>query len=99
MPINVKCPRGHMIAVAEKYAGKRVKCPKCETAVVVPGANGSAKAAEQGTVQSKPNNTDQTVKPPPLPKPTGGNLDIPPMPVPPVALTPSALPPIVASQA
>ena len=83
MPITVRCPRGHLLAVAEKYAGRQMKCPKCGSMLLVPGANGFAKAA------------DGALKPPPLPKPTGGNLDVPPMAAPPVAATPSAAPPIV----
>lgn len=35
-PLQVKCPNGHGLKVPEKLAGKKVKCPKCEAAFVVP---------------------------------------------------------------
>jgi len=36
MAIRISCPQGHLLGIAEKYAGKRVRCPKCQTAVLVP---------------------------------------------------------------
>ncbi len=36
MPLTVQCPQGHKLSVAEKYAGKRVKCPKCASAFQIP---------------------------------------------------------------
>ncbi len=36
MAIAVKCACGHQVAVADKYAGARMKCPMCQQAVTVP---------------------------------------------------------------
>ncbi|MEM7479171.1 MAG: hypothetical protein AAF483_29655 [Planctomycetota bacterium] len=36
MAIEVKCPNGHRIKAPEKYAGKKVKCPKCKVVILVP---------------------------------------------------------------
>jgi len=37
MPIRVKCPQcGSVVRVAEKYAGRRVKCPGCQGPIEVP---------------------------------------------------------------
>ncbi len=36
MPFSVQCPQGHRLSVAEKYAGRSVKCPKCSSAFKVP---------------------------------------------------------------
>src|SRR5262249_31077357 len=46
MAIAVKCACGHQVAVADKYAGARIKCPMCQQAVTVPTAfNATAPAA------------------------------------------------------
>jgi hypothetical protein len=37
MPIKVKCPNGHLLAIKDELAGKRIRCPKCEHTVLVPG--------------------------------------------------------------
>ncbi len=34
MPI-VTCANGHRLNVAEKFAGKKIKCPKCDDVLVV----------------------------------------------------------------
>jgi hypothetical protein len=36
MPIQLACTCGKRLKVAEEYAGKRVKCPACKVALVVP---------------------------------------------------------------
>ena len=36
MPIAVVCPQGHKLTAKDQLAGKRVKCPKCGAAVLVP---------------------------------------------------------------
>jgi hypothetical protein len=36
MPIDIACECGWTTAVKDEYAGKRVKCPKCNTVVAVP---------------------------------------------------------------
>ncbi len=38
MPI-VTCANGHRLSVAEKFAGRKVKCPKCEEIITVPSAS------------------------------------------------------------
>lgn len=35
-PLLVQCPNGHGLKVPPKFAGKRVKCPKCEAAFLIP---------------------------------------------------------------
>ena len=37
MPLRIKCPTGHTLIVPEDRAGRTVRCPRCEQAVVVPG--------------------------------------------------------------
>lgn len=43
MGIQVKCPRGHIFKVKDKYAGKRGLCPHCpeQTIVEVPAKDSS----------------------------------------------------------
>ena len=36
MAIEVTCPRGHVLKVKDKYAGKTGCCPHCNSRVVVP---------------------------------------------------------------
>ena len=38
MPIKVSCSCGHAFKAPSKYAGKKVKCPKCKEPLVVPAA-------------------------------------------------------------
>lgn len=45
MPIQVKCSCGKSLAVPDKYAGKRIKCPGCESALTVPAQAAAAKPA------------------------------------------------------
>ncbi|MEZ6117348.1 MAG: hypothetical protein R3C28_12335 [Pirellulaceae bacterium] len=45
MPIQVKCSCGKSLAVPDKYAGKRIKCPGCESALTVPAQTAAAKPA------------------------------------------------------
>ena len=35
MPLRVTCPKGHSLSLNERLAGKRVKCPRCQTSFVV----------------------------------------------------------------
>ena len=44
MPIRVKCACGKQFGAAEKYAGKKVKCPACSQSVVIPAARTQASA-------------------------------------------------------
>jgi phage FluMu protein Com len=73
MPINVRCPQGHALAVAEKYAGRRVKCPRCQSVLDVPGTDGPVESTKNGSP-----------KPPPLPKTSPWVAENPPI-APPVA--------------
>ena len=36
MTISVACPNGHKLKAKEKLAGKKLKCPKCGSVVVIP---------------------------------------------------------------
>ena len=36
MAIEVTCPNGHSLKVAEKFAGKKAKCPKCSATIEIP---------------------------------------------------------------
>ncbi|MFO1063611.1 MAG: hypothetical protein U0892_07080 [Pirellulales bacterium] len=49
MPIKVNCQCGQSLAVPDQYAGKAVKCPKCQTALKVPAAAGTAPAGSAAT--------------------------------------------------
>ena len=53
MAIEVRCPAGHRLAVEDRHAGKRLRCPKCQKIVAVPKLD--------QTEVSKP------LSPPPLP--------------------------------
>lgn len=50
--IEVKCNDcAHTIETPEKYAGKRVRCPKCKGVVRVPGAVVKADSEQQGRIK------------------------------------------------
>jgi len=36
MTLKIRCPSGHVLAVPEKRAGQRVRCPKCQMMVKIP---------------------------------------------------------------
>ncbi len=36
MSITISCSNGHELKVADKYAGRKVQCPKCKASVLVP---------------------------------------------------------------
>jgi hypothetical protein len=46
MPLRVRCPKGHTLTLNESLAGKRVKCPTCQTPFAVPGAKAAPAAAK-----------------------------------------------------
>jgi hypothetical protein len=102
MSIQVCCPQGHRLAVADKYAGRQVKCPKCQLALAVPGNEGVGNALiDDRKVRSKMANAGERVfpKPPPIPKPP---LAVPPAvpPAPPPApIAAAAIQPIAESAA
>ncbi len=54
MPIRVKCACGKQFGAAEKYAGKKVKCPACSQPVVIPVPNtlASAKVPSDGNAKA-----------------------------------------------
>lgn len=41
MAVHVVCPKGHPLRIAEKYAGRRGRCPKCGAIVAIPGDVGT----------------------------------------------------------
>jgi hypothetical protein len=63
MPIKVRCPDGHVLKISSKYAGKKVRCPKCKQTVVVPAAEKS-----KSKPKSKPKSESES-KPTPGPPP------------------------------
>lgn len=36
MAIEFRCPSGHRLRVDDRHAGKRIRCPNCQLAVVIP---------------------------------------------------------------
>ena len=54
MPIRVKCSKcGNKFGAPSKYAGKKVKCPKCSEPLVIPKANGNAKKSASSADKTK----------------------------------------------
>lgn len=49
MPIKVECKCGNKFGAPSKYAGKKVKCPKCSTPLVVAAAKSSSSGGGKGT--------------------------------------------------
>ena len=49
MPIKAACSCGHSFDAPSKYAGKKVKCPKCKEPLQVPAGNKSGKGGKSGT--------------------------------------------------
>ena len=70
MSIRVKCACGHQFGAPEKYAGKRVKCPKCAQPLVIPASSDAgsttskvaAKCECGKVVTAKPELAGKTVK-------------------------------------
>ena len=55
---KLTCARcGHKISVPLIYAGKRIKCPKCNDILVVPKAGGAAPSADQGGLKDSKGGT------------------------------------------
>jgi hypothetical protein len=55
MPIDVLCQScGQKFRVPEQYAGKRVKCPKCQAGVQVPGPTSPPRPGNTGQAAPKP---------------------------------------------
>jgi hypothetical protein len=38
MPVRATCPNGHTLNLDDKFAGKKVRCPRCSAVIAVPGA-------------------------------------------------------------
>jgi hypothetical protein len=56
MPIQVTCQCGQKLAVKDGLAGKKVKCPKCQQPLLIPGpASPSADSRAPGAVGAAPN--------------------------------------------
>src|SRR5688500_11679797 len=78
MPIEAKCPGcGRVLKAPDKAAGKRVKCPSCETAVPVPATAGEAAARPTQPAQ-RPAAPKRPLAPPPRrpPAPVSGVADL-----------------------
>jgi S1-C subfamily serine protease len=43
MPIDFRCPKGHKLQVADRMAGRTVRCPKCSAQAVVPSVGSEDK--------------------------------------------------------
>jgi hypothetical protein len=54
MQILVQCPKGHKLQVKEEYAGKKIRCPKCQEAVVVPAAEQATRERESTLAATEP---------------------------------------------
>ena len=61
MPIVFTCPCGKTLRVADEHAGKRVKCPACNSVATVPAAEPMFEVVENTAAPPPP--------PPPKPKP------------------------------
>lgn len=87
MPLRIKCPTGHTLIVPEDRAGRTLRCPRCEQAVVVPGkASGSVPAKTSGG------------RLPPDDAPSPPAVNLPSIELPPTEPIPGvAIPPVVAS--
>src|SRR5580704_12755533 len=44
MPIDFRCPKGHKLQVADRMAGRTVRCPKCSAQAVVPSVRSEDKS-------------------------------------------------------
>jgi hypothetical protein len=64
MSLQVTCPNGHNFAVADKFAGKRGKCPHCQAPIEVP----AIAVAEVVAAEPIPPPIASASTPPPYPK-------------------------------
>src|SRR4051812_46734433 len=46
MALQTVCPKGHKLSLDEKFAGKKVKCPRCQTPFVVAAEAESKKSGK-----------------------------------------------------
>ena len=55
MPIPVRCPSCEKgLGIPDKYAGKKVKCPKCQSPIKVPAGEAVAAGASSKSATAKP---------------------------------------------
>jgi hypothetical protein len=55
MPIPIRCPHGHKLNVPSKYAGQTVRCPACQSRIVVPGElSAAAQAVKDAAKKASP---------------------------------------------
>ena len=78
MPIEVQCGQcGRKISAPDKFAGKRVKCPKCSATIVVEAVAKTEEAAAGGKKEAVPAGKKEAEPKPavqPLVGPGGGRL-------------------------
>ncbi len=59
MTIEVNCPNSHRLRLSEQYAGKRVRCPKCQAVTEVPAAVASAQPLDDGDARRREEELEQ----------------------------------------
>jgi rRNA maturation protein Nop10 len=75
MAITVKCPKGHLLQVKEKYAGQSGFCPHCSTRVDVPHPKRLSEdeiLTILGPSSASPDPAEEVVHQEPLPKEQSG---------------------------
>ncbi|MCP4812050.1 MAG: hypothetical protein GY888_06040 [Planctomycetaceae bacterium] len=72
--IPLRCTCGRKLKIPGKYAGKTIKCPKCETAIRVPQPNPAGDKSETSAVPP-PLPTPDVPPPPPVEHEQQWNLD------------------------
>jgi len=89
VPIQIKCPScAAAFRAPDNFAGKRVKCPKCQGTIAVPTAAGKTaepRSAAQPSTQQKPSaqkKTPEKPKPSAAPKPAASTKPAPTKPAP-----------------
>jgi hypothetical protein len=53
MPLRIKCSSGHTLIVPDDRAGRRLRCPRCQAEVVVPGEAAEVAAAASVAVAAE----------------------------------------------
>lgn len=54
MTISATCPKGHSLTLEEKLAGKKIRCPRCQTVFEVPRGDDEWEDEEDEAVSEKP---------------------------------------------
>lgn len=76
MPIDIRCPQcKSKIRVADRHAGKKAKCPKCQGPITIPSASDTVppQPNEQVAAMPTPLPQPQAATPTPAPQPAGGS--------------------------